>query len=88
MRQALIALDQLVNVWLCWLIPGGVWADETLSAKAWRIRGQWPRLYQLIDAIFFWEPDHCHQAYEIELARLETAPKERLQQTLQASGEP
>ena len=77
MRQALIALDQFLNVWLFWWIPGGVWADETLSAKAWRTRHTNTHLYKIINAIFFWEPEHCKLAYEIELARADTPPELR-----------
>lgn len=65
MRQVLIALDQLANA----LLAGH--ADETLSARAYRLsrdRGRhWPR--RVIDALFFWEPDHCEQAHRSELLR-------------------
>lgn len=77
MRQPLIALDQLINVWFFWWVPGGVFADETLSAKAWRIRDKWPRMNLIINAIFFWEPDHCRLAYEIELERYDCPPELR-----------
>jgi len=65
MKQVLIALDQLVNT----ILAGH--ADETLSARAYRLsrdRGRhWPR--RVIDALFFWEPDHCEKSYRVELAR-------------------
>ena len=68
--QVLIALDQLANV----LIPGGM-ADETLSARSYRMRqkGQryWGWTANLIDVLFFWQknPGHCERAYLAELKR-------------------
>ena len=63
MKQVLIALDQLANT----LLAGH--ADETLSARAYRLsrdRGRhWPR--RLIDAIFFWDENHCEEAHRSEL---------------------
>lgn len=63
--QVLIAVDQLVNT-LFWGM-----ADETLSARAWRhhLDGSrdWPRA--LIDTLFFWQDEHCRQAYESEIER-------------------
>ena len=61
-RKILIAIDQLVNA-----IFNG-WPDETLSSRAWRwekdgIRA-WPR--KLIDAVFFWDSNHCRESYENE----------------------
>ena len=50
-KQILISLDQLANL----LLAGH--ADETLSARAYRIsrdqNQRWPR--RVIDAIFFWD---------------------------------
>lgn len=67
MRQFLIAVDQLANTLL-----GGM-ADETLSARAWRweIEGRhtWPR--RLIDAAFFFDPNHCEQSWRSEMLRLQ-----------------
>jgi hypothetical protein len=70
MKQSLIALDQLANT-LCWFLPGGCWADETLSARAWRIRHVpgWGRWHRVIDTIFFLQPDHCEESYLSELLR-------------------
>ena len=65
MRQVLIALDQLVNT----ILAGH--ADETLSARAYRLsrdRGRhWPR--RVIDALFFWDENHCEQAHLSEMLR-------------------
>ena len=68
--QVLIALDQLINT-LIWGM-----ADETLSARAHRHAlkdRKWPE--KIINALFFWQPDHCRQAYESELERTQV-PKE------------
>lgn len=71
--QVLIALDQLVNA-LLW-----GYADETLSARAHRhaLKGDrlWPE--RLINALFFWQKDHCRQAYESELTRAHLPPSMR-----------
>ena len=61
-KQILIAVDQLANT----LIGG--WADETLSARAWR--EQW-RIRPLIDTVFFFDPDHCRASFESERLRLQ-----------------
>ncbi|WP_167522297.1 pseudouridine synthase [Dissulfurirhabdus thermomarina] len=74
--QVLIALDQLVNT-LCWWLPGGCWADETLSSRAWRLRDEVPWLRRWIDRIFWWQPAHCRQAYESERRRLQAPPELR-----------
>ncbi len=68
MKQFAIALDQVLNT-VVWIKGDGFgYADETLSARAWRLRDQsdaWKR----IDFIFFWDPDHCRKSYESELQR-------------------
>lgn len=76
MKQLLIAIDQTINTCCFWL-PGKGWADESLSARAWRIREQCPRLYKVIDALFFWESCHCLLSYQSELKRLQSPPEER-----------
>lgn len=70
MRYALnfaIAVDQLANA----MLAGD--ADETLSARAHRMREKkqryWGWTADAIDRLFFWQPDHCLQAYESELLR-------------------
>ena len=67
--HCLIALDQLLNATL------GGYADETLSSRAYRRssvaqpkrRGRWA--YKSINTLFFWQPDHCRGAYEMEAQR-------------------
>lgn len=67
MKQVAIALDQLLNA-CC----GGM-ADETLSARAHRMRvkGQkyWGWTANAIDRLFFWQRAHCLSAWEEEKAR-------------------
>lgn len=66
MKQIIIALDQLINT-----VFGG-WADETLSARAWRQRNDsrgWQTACRWIDRLFFWEQNHCEASYRAELLR-------------------
>lgn len=70
--QFFIALDQVLNT-----VFGG-WADESLSSRAHRLseKGKtWPK--KLIDAIFFWQKDHCKESYESELERSQLPPSMR-----------
>ena len=70
--QFLIALDQLVNT----LLDG--WADETLSARCFRHRNKtkrWFICYKTLNAVFFWQADHCLESYDSELKRKQL-PKE------------
>ena len=66
MRQFLIAFDQMLNT-VAW-----GWADETLSARAWR-RGEthegWNTVRSLIDLLFFWQDQHCLSSYMSEQNR-------------------
>lgn len=65
--QAAIWFDQGINVLL------GGYADETLSARAHRMRVKkqkyWGWTANAIDAMFFWESGHCLNAYLSELKR-------------------
>ena len=72
-KAVLIAADQLVNA----LLAG--WPDETLSSRAWRweqngVRS-WPRRF--LDRLFFWEQDHCYQAYISEREGRQLPPELR-----------
>ena len=74
LEQVGIAFDQFVNT-LC-----GGWADETLSCRAWRQREKkthWAVTRRVIDALFFWQKDHCKTAYESELQRRHLPPELR-----------
>lgn len=66
LKQVAVALDQLVNA-----ICGG-WADETLSARSYRNRckkKRWMWMHNIINFIFFWEPQHCMYSWIAEKAR-------------------
>lgn len=70
--QLLIAIDQFFNV----LIPirgdGFGYADETLSARLFRLHIQGilgDRPYRFVDAIFFWQDDHCFHSWRHEVER-------------------
>ena len=65
-----IVIDQTLNtrVKLC---DGYGLPDEMLSARAWRLRNEHPRLRLWIDRIFFWDADHCRECYEIERQHLQ-----------------
>lgn len=67
--QLLIAIDQTVNT-LVWLPEDGFgMADETLSARAYRLRREFPWLMKAIDFIFFWDKEHCKNSYISEVLR-------------------
>ena len=76
-RQILIAWDQGLNV-LVWAAGEG-WgsADETLSARAWRLRDRrtWGALRWLLDHIFWRDTDgrgaraHCYLSWLAEFER-------------------
>jgi hypothetical protein len=70
--QVVVALDQTSNA-----ICGG-FADETMSSRAYRMNHRYPfKTYEkIINALFFWQPDHCRKAYESELTgKQRPAPK-------------
>lgn len=70
LKQILIALDQLVNT----LFKG--YADETLSCRAYRhyIKGEYKWVKELIDLLFFFDPEHCKNSYISEQERLQVPP--------------
>ncbi len=57
-----LAVDQLLNALL------GGYADESLSARAYRRRSEplWGLLVRLLDRMFFWHATHCESAYRAE----------------------
>lgn len=69
--QVLVALDQLINTFFWGM------ADETLSARAYRhkLDGSRKWVAWLLDKLFFWQDEHCKQAYESEMERKQL-PKE------------
>ena len=80
LRQFLHSLTQVGNT----LIPpldGTVgWADESMSARAFRAKRDGRLLGVLADVInlvFFWQENHCRSAYESEYLRRMMAPEDR-----------
>ena len=71
--QVLVALDQLVNT-----LFGG-YADETISSRSHRayVSGKRKWMRNLINALFFWQNDHCKEAYESEISRGQLPPEMR-----------
>ena len=62
----LIAFDQLISA----LILGQ--PNETISSRAWRCKDAnsfWKVMHSLINKLFFFQKDHCHKAYLVELER-------------------
>ena len=75
--QILIALDQLANT-VIGLFDGDGWADESVSAKAYRLRDEdWNRAYRVINAFFFWQDDHCKASWISELKAEHLPPQYR-----------
>ena len=62
-----LAVDQLANALL------GGYADETLSARAYRTEQDGRRFGKItrpcIDLLFFWQPEHCKSAMLSEQKR-------------------
>jgi hypothetical protein len=66
LKNIAIAFDQLLNTLL------GSQPDETLSARCYRLRlvsPWWHAAQVVIDAIFFWQDQHCKQSYFSEYER-------------------
>lgn len=73
-EQVFIALDQLANALIPPIDGTLSWADETLSARAYRAHRDGKILGKLfmpvIDLLFFWQgPGHCRNAYIKEFER-------------------
>jgi len=79
MKQVLIAFDQFLNT----LVPpfSDAWADETLSSRCWRhgrdFGGAWGIARKFVDTLFFWQSQHCFQAYISEWERKQLPPEFR-----------
>lgn len=70
-HQVLLAIDQVLNAML-W-----GYADETLSARAWRCRDvkrRWAVAVWCINKLFFWQDNHCRGAYAHEVQRKQLPP--------------
>lgn len=78
--QLAIAFDQFAGTLVGLFLSKGAWADETLSARAWRegdASKGWRRFRKLVDGIFFWQDEHCKRAYRSEQERMHMAPEYR-----------
>jgi len=89
-KQLLIALDQLLNVALCFVLREFAWEDETLSSHAWRwehdgVRA-WPR--KLIDwsAAILGDLNHCEVSYWHEMTGDQLPPELRPQPKEEEAG--
>ena len=65
-QRLFLAFDQFLNA-----VFNG-WPDETLSARTYRQyintdKFRWIFAYRLINILFFWQKDHCKEAYRHEL---------------------
>lgn len=82
MKQLLIALDQAANT-LVWAHGEGFGlADETLSARCWRLRERpaWGLARRVVDGLFFWDPRHCAASFEVEQQRRHLPPAYRAEE--------
>lgn len=67
-KNVLIGFDQTINC-VVWIKGDGFgWPDETLSARAWRLRDQ-SGAWRIIDTLLFFDKDHCRTSYESEVLR-------------------
>ena len=57
------ALSELVNAAI------GGHNNETISARAWRNRKRpgWRVAYRVINAVFFWQEDHCYSSRQADV---------------------
>lgn len=68
LKQVAVAVDQLVNAAL------GGWADETLSSRAYRTS---PKAEKVINALLWFDKDHCYESYVSEQIRNQLPPELR-----------
>ena len=72
--NVLVALDQVLNT----LLAG--YADETLSSRAHRayVKNKPFKFFRyIINTIFWWQTDHCLEAYNYEKRRQDLPPEMR-----------
>lgn len=71
-HQFLIAIDQLINTCIKIKGDGRGFADETISARCFRAHLQGyisDRPMRFVNAIFFWQENHCYHAWRSEVER-------------------
>ena len=75
LHQVLVALDQLINA----ILNG--FADETLSSRAYRAQLKGHRYFgwtaNAINALFYWQANHCRGAFVAERERRQLPPEFR-----------
>ena len=77
-HQLAVSIDQVFNVITCIITFKKGWADETLSAAAYRESKSGRRFCEkFINTLFFWQNEHCKNAYLSELQRNHLPPEER-----------
>lgn len=81
LEQILIAIDQLIHVTLSTIVypRERCYADETMSSFAYRLyRDRGKKHWRgLINLLFWWQKDHCKEAYESEIERNQLPPEMR-----------
>lgn len=73
-KNILIAVTQLLNALL------GGYPDESTSSRAHRLRREnlaWDIVRRIVNLIFFWEANHCRQAYISEMTYRQIPPEFR-----------
>lgn len=79
LAQLFVALDQVLNVLLT-PFHSSTWADESLSARAYRAHRDgrwWGWTMVAVDTLFFWQPRHCRGAHFAEMSRRQSPPETR-----------
>ena len=66
--QIILWFDQGFGILFSTLVKQKGYADITLSARAylWEQEGKFKWLRKVIDIIFFWQKEHCKDAWETE----------------------
>ena len=90
LTQLALGLNQGFHMLLSLLLPWSwrtMWADETMSSRAWRSeqagKGMGKLMRPLIDLVFFWQridaryTGHCHQAWARERSQDWRPPEHR-----------
>ncbi len=71
MKQRLLAFDQLINTFVYAKADRRCgYADETLSARCWRLRNSskyWGVARKAVDMLFFFDKNHCYESYKSEI---------------------
>ena len=76
-KQIAIAFDQFCNT-----LVGG-WADETFSARCWRLHQYtpgWALARKMVDALFFFDKNHCQTSATSEEQDTQRPPEQRTPQ--------